>query len=595
MKIRLSLFYLYTFFILASCNFSAKAQLKFIQSLTTLSSTSSSSPNSGSTTATVTSPNFTNLINKGIVETGFILGTSTGTISKVEISIDSGSYNSATGTNSWSYKLPTGSSTWKEGSQHTISARSVDSSGNTSSITSITVRKGKNKDINGDGYSDVVVGATGYNGGLNKGAIYIFYSSGSSGVTATSAASASKTISGQTNGDKFGYSIALGDINGDGYGDLAVGATQAVAAKGVTYVFLSSGSNGITATNTTTADASITGATSNDAFGSSLSIGDVNGDGYGDLVSAAYNYPSSSNNGRVYVFHSNGSSGISATTASSANSIITGANNYDSFGIFISTGDVNGDGYADLAAGANGYSGGSLMGAAFVFHSSGASGITITTPTSASTKIVGGASGDYIGTSVCLGDIDGDGYADLAVGAIGTTGNKGMMYIFKSSGTGGITATNVSGANASILGNSANDSFGFSISIADFNGDGYGDLAASANGYTAGSNKGAVYIFTSSSNGINATNVSGANITITGSSSSDVFGYYTSVGDLTGDGYPDLIIAAKGYNGGANTGAIYIFHSSGNSGITATTPTSANTSISGSAAGDLFGTALSIF
>lgn len=576
-----------------SCNLNSKTQLKFMQSLTGLSSGSSAT--TGTTTSTVAAPSFTNLLNKGLLETGFVIGAATGTISKVEISIDSGTYSSASGTNTWSYQLPTGSSIWKEGSSHTISARSVDAAGNTSSITSIIVRKGKNKDINGDGYSDVVVGATGYSGGLNKGAIYIFYSSGNSGVTATSATSASKTISGQTNGDKFGYSIALGDVNGDGYADIAVGAIAAVGNKGVTYIFLSNGSNGISANSAAAADASITGANSNDTFGSAVSIGDINGDGYGDLVIAANYYPSSSNNGRVYIFHSNGSSGITATGVGSANSNITGPSNFDNFGTFISTGDVNGDGYADLAAGANGYSGGSLLGAAFVFHSSGNSGITITNPNSASTKIIGGASGDYIGTSICLGDIDGDGYADLIVGAIGTTGNKGMVYIFKSTGASGITATNVSSANTSILGNSPNDSFGFSVSIADFNGDGYGDLAASANGYSGGANKGAVYLFTSSSSGISVTNVNSANTTISGNASSDIFGYFTSVGDLTGDGYADLVIAAKGYNAGTNTGAIYIYHSSGNSGITATTSANASTSILGSAANDLFGTALSVF
>ncbi|HNA10398.1 MAG TPA: hypothetical protein PK930_25880, partial [Leptospiraceae bacterium] len=88
-KVRTSLylFFLSAFFIMESCNLNSKTQLKFMQSLTGLSSGSSAT--TGTTTSTVAAPSFTNLLNKGLLETGFVIGAATGTISKVEISIDS--------------------------------------------------------------------------------------------------------------------------------------------------------------------------------------------------------------------------------------------------------------------------------------------------------------------------------------------------------------------------------------------------------------------------------------------------------------------------------------------------------------------------
>lgn len=571
------------------CALGRKLKLKTMLSVSAMSSAAGTGSSSGSASVSgLSSPAILNLMNKSSVESGFMIGTAVTGISSVEVSLDSGSYSSATGTSSWSYKFPTGALTWKEGTSHTISVRGRDSSGNYTQVNKVSVVKGKNKDINGDGYADLAAGAPGYSAAANKGAVYIFYSSGTAGISSGNASSAGRMISGQSPSDQFGYAVTVGDFNGDGYADIAAGAPGATGSKGKVHIFLSSGPSGIGANSAASSDSTILGGSSNDRLGTALTVGDVNGDGYADLIIGAYNYPSSTGNGIVYIFHSS-SSGISASAVSSASASIPGTSNFDNFGMYISAGDVNGDGFCDLGVGASGYPGGSLYGAAYVFLSAGSSGITVSSAASANTLIAGGASGDLAGVSIALGDINGDGYADLSVGAAGYSTNKGRIYLFYSSGSSGITAGNFTGASSTVTGAGNSDRFGFISVTADLDLDGYSELLVGAKGYSGGVNNGAAYIFTSSGSGISASSAGSGKI-IPGSSASDQLGYFIYTGDFNGDGYRDMAVSAYGYF--TNSGAVYIFHSAGSSGITAGSPTGADTVLTGSSTNDNFGAAL---
>jgi hypothetical protein len=155
-----------------------------------------------------------NARNNGVISSGFIIGTASDDlqVSLVEVSLDGGSFQAATGTTAWRFQLPTGSSTWKDNSQHTVAVRATDVFGH-SSETDITVRKGANKDVNGDGYTDAIVGAKEYNS--QPGRAYVFHSSGPSGISITAAVSASSILTGEASSG-FGRSVALGDVNGDG-------------------------------------------------------------------------------------------------------------------------------------------------------------------------------------------------------------------------------------------------------------------------------------------------------------------------------------------------------------------------------------------
>lgn len=267
-----------------------------------------------------------NLHENSIVETGFLLGAASDNlgVSRVEVSLDSGAWQPANGTTAWSYPLPTGVDTWRADSAHTVAVRSRDSAGLFSNVATIHVRKGNNRDVNGDGYIDVAVGAQSYN--TNTGRIYVFYGS-NTGIAATSVSGADTIITGEVEDVYFGETLSMGDVNGDGYADLVVGAPRMNSDAGRVYIFRA-GSNGISASNASEADSIIDGQ-SNDEFGSSLSIGDANGDGYSDLfVGSRYS-------DRAYLFSGSGS-GISASDAATdANATITGETTGDFFGAVV--------------------------------------------------------------------------------------------------------------------------------------------------------------------------------------------------------------------------------------------------------------------
>jgi hypothetical protein len=321
-----------------------------------------------------------NLKNKGTVYTGFMIVTAIDSVGvgKVEVAFDSGAYTSAQGTTSWKMKLPSGSSTWKDGSKHIINVRAVNITGGISPVTSITVYKDKNHDINGDGYSDMVATTV----AAGPGVVFIFHSSGSSGIVAVNTTSAVASIAGSTNQDQFGYSINSGDINGDGYADLIVGADQQGAGSpiGKVLVYLSSGSSGINVT----PHATYVGENSGSRLGSFVWIMDINGDGFKDVImGSAY---INTGDGKMYIFHSS-SAGVPTLPVTSANRVIIGeVGGGGRFAAGISGSDINGDGYGDIITTANVLTN-TQDGRVYIMYSNGTTGISNTTAASITTKI----------------------------------------------------------------------------------------------------------------------------------------------------------------------------------------------------------------
>ena len=263
-------------------------------------------------------------------------------------------------------------------------------------------------DVNGDGYADVIVGAYQYdNGQMDEGRAYVYHGS-ANGLSPTAAWTAESDQAQAF----FGLSVATaGDVNGDGYADVIVGARgydNGETDEGRAYVYHGS-AGGLSTTANWTAE-------SDEAyvcFGCSVSTaGDVNGDGYADvIVGAPYYDNGQTNEGRAYVYHGS-ASGLSPTAAWTAASDQGSAR----FGTSVSTaGDVNGDGYADVIVGAPGYDNGEEdEGRAYVYQ--GSAGGLSATPAWSPESDQGSA---YFGCSVSTaGDVNGDGYAEVIVGAL---------------------------------------------------------------------------------------------------------------------------------------------------------------------------------
>jgi hypothetical protein len=404
----------------------------------------------------------------------------------------------------------------------------------------------KTYDYNGDSRDDLVVSSTAYNG--DTGRVYVFYNDAS----LPSAASADIIISGEST-SSFGYDFVFGDLNTDGKVDLVVGASSYNSTVGRAYIFYSQ--NGQVNTNK-----QILGQASS-VFGYSLAAGDFNSDGRDDLAVGAFQY--SSNAGRVYIFYNDGTI---VDTAAAADVLIQGEAT-SSFGYALGAGDLNADGRIDLAVGANQYN--SYTGRTYIFHNDG----TIPTTAAAADVIIDGEASSSFGQAVVTGDLNTDGRIDLIVGSAYST--TGRVYIFYNDGS---IPTTAATANLKITGE-ATSNLGISLAVADFNLDTRTDLLVGATTYS--SNAGRVYLFVN--DGSIATAASSAELKITGEATS-YFGNSLAAGDFDADGRVDVLAGAYGYS--SNSGRVYIFY---NDGSVPTTAATADVKISSENTDDYFG------
>ena len=254
-------------------------------------------------------------------------------------------------------------------------------------------------DVNGDGYADVIAGAS----NKGNGVAYVFYGS-ASGLHTTP----DVTLNNETGSMVyFGYSVAsAGDVNGDGYADVIVGA-YGNDNHGMAYIFYGSAS-GLH----TTPDVTITETESNAMLGLSVSsAGDVNGDGYADvIVGAPYHNNGGSHCGLAYIFY--GGSSMDATPDVTLNNETESSAWFG--GSVSSAGDVNGDGYADVIVGASSEDNGGLnCGRAYIYYGGSSMDAAPDVTLNNETTYFG-----EFGSSVSsAGDVNNDGYSDVIVAA----------------------------------------------------------------------------------------------------------------------------------------------------------------------------------
>ncbi len=335
-------------------------------------------------------------------------------------------------------------------------------------------------DVNGDGYGDLVVGATGDARGARIGAgrASVFYGS-ATGVESVPA----WVLEGVSALDRFGSSVAsAGDVNRDGFGDLVIGAKGARHGgrfeAGSASVFHGSAS-GVNRVPTTVLE----GVEESERLGHSVaSAGDLNGDGFGDLVIGA---PGASPSGRWSAGSANVFYGSLRGVLRDSVRVLEGPSEFDTFGFSVaSAGDINGDGYGDLVVGTLGVdpSRRGDAGIASVFHGS------VRGVSASPTRVLRAAAAlERFGVSVAsAGDVNGDGFADLVIGADGAAPG-GRFY----AGTASVFYGSVGGVAMSparvLEGVGEREFFGGSVASAgDVNGDGFADLVIGAWGASPG-------------------------------------------------------------------------------------------------------------
>jgi len=443
-------------------------------------------------------------------------------------------------------------------------------------------------DVNGDGFDDVIAGAPGYNyDGLtvDSGAAFIYTGSDALYAQTPGQGRVVARLESDQDSARIGYSVAnAGDVNHDGYDDVIVGAPYYDAGQtneGAAFVFLGRAptiASGSAAAAATQLESDVAGAN----LGESVAgAGDVDGDGFDDVIVGDPNYGS----GAAFVFVGSASGVADGNPASAATRLFAVPSEVcpdpatTGFGVSVAgAGDVNDDGFGDVIVGAPWYpqaspctpvAGPPEPGAAFVFNGS-ASGIADANPTSAAARLISPVPA-WFGDSVAgAGDVNRDGYSDVIVGApyyTDTESDEGAAFIFLG-GAQGIANGSPATAATQIESNQARAHLGSSVASAgDLNRDRYADVIVGAPFYHANpasdSDEGAAFVFLGAASGIaNGTPQSAAVRIVSDQDHSNLGWAVASAGDVNQDGKDDVIVGAPLYGAGAG-GAAFLFHSGG--------------------------------
>ncbi len=381
-------------------------------------------------------------------------------------------------------------------------------------------------DFDGDGQSEILIGIGAYN--YPSGIVH-FYDF----IPSAKEILPDMEFTGENPLDYFGVCTnPAGDVNGDGYDDFIIGAPDYNSKTGRAYLYYGGSSPD------SIPDVIFNGETSWYPFfgNSATGAGDLNRDGYDDIIIGAYGY--SGLNGRAYIFYG----GVNMDNIPDL--VLEGEQIFNVFGMQVAkAGDVNGDGFPDVIVGARGYN--NWTGRAYIFfggtNMNNVPDITMT----------GEVTDDQFGFAVSsAGDVNADGYSDVVVGAYRYGNNTGRAYLY----FGGNAMNNI--PDMIMTGEGIDNNFGaYAASAGDVNNDGYSDIVIGADEWDHSTNK--VYIYFG---GATPDNI--PDLKFNGENPGDHFAPVFNNDDFNGDSYSDVFIGAWGFNN--KTGKAYIFNGSSN-------------------------------